>query len=260
MFIDTHCHLDILPEKSLQIDEEIEKAKNEDVSFVVESIDSFESNFTSVELSKKYKNFVFSLVGVHPQQVQNAPKNYLEVLQKLIDKNSENIVGIGEVGVDLHYSETLLTKRVQLEIFENLIELSIKNNLPVAIHTWDSFDETFEILSKFAGRVRGVIHSFSYTKIEAKKFLEKLDFFISFTGALTYPKNHHLHEAIVNLPKEKIVFETDAPFLPPTGFRGKPNSPRFVKEVYKFAKENFGISESQIFENSKKLFGAKFVL
>ncbi len=252
LFVDTHSHLDILEERGIDLEIEVENAKNSEISFIVQSIDSFESNFTSTQLAEKFKNFVFSLIGVHPQQVQFAPKNYLEILQNLLDRNREKVVAIGEIGVDLHYPETKETKKLQLEFFETLISFSVKNSLPIEVHSWDSFDETFEILKKFKGRVRGGIHSFSYGFFEAKKFIDELDFFISFAGSLTYPKNQNLHETISKIPKEKIVFETDSPFMPPTGFRGKPNSPLLVKEVYKFAKERFGIDERQVFENVKK--------
>jgi len=257
MYCDSHCHLDWLPKKGLSIDEEIKKAKGKNLKFVVQSIDSFEDNFSNINLAKRYPNFVFLLSGVHPQKSTEVKEGWFEKLESLIIRNQDLIVGIGEIGIDLHYENLKENLKNQTEVFERCVDLAIKLSIPVSVHSWDSFDETFEVLKKYKGKVSGVIHSFSYGKEEAKRIVSELDFFISFTGSLTYPKNYSLREALRSIPKDKIICETDAPFMPPQKFRGKPNSPHLVTEIYDFIEKEIGLEKETITNNSFNLFRVK---
>ncbi|HLS99891.1 MAG TPA: TatD family hydrolase, partial [Acholeplasma sp.] len=166
------------------------------------------------------------------------------------------VVAIGETGIDLYWRNDNLDK--QKAYFIKQLELAVKLDKPIIIHTRNSFKEAFECVKPFIGKVRGVFHSFS-SNIEDAKLAIEAGFYIGITGVVTFKKAEALHEIVTNIPLEHIVVETDGPFLAPVPFRGKRNVPAYNKYVVEKIAELKGISSEEVAakttDNAIKLFG-----
>ncbi|MFH1540898.1 MAG: TatD family hydrolase [Elusimicrobiota bacterium] len=251
--IDTHCHL---LDSSFDSDrkEVIERVFSSGVTKLIEI--SIEPNLwqSSLDLCKQYKN-IFCSIGFHP----NDADKYVDFLHLL---NDEKVVAIGECGLDYYRNNT--DKKIQIAVFEKQLEIAVKFKKPVIIHCrsglsaiGQSEEDVFNILSH-QKNITGVIHCFSSTIEFAEKFLQ-LGFYIGIDGPITYPNAKTLREVVKKIPLEKILLETDSPYLPPQNFRGKRNEPSYIKYIAEKIAEikNLPIFEiSKITdENAKKLFG-----
>jgi TatD DNase family protein len=188
----------------------------------------------SYEFAKRNEGFLFTL-GIHPStKAEDKDLAFLsDFVKKVIEDGHRNMLfGIGETGLD--YYRLRQPKNMQVYSFEYQIDLAIKNDIPVIIHSRDALQETLEILK--AKRPRGLMHCFSGDSKAAKEFLD-IGFYISFAGNLTYNKAHELHDAAKYVPMDRVMLETDAPFLTPVPFRGKKNRPEYVVHTYKFFAE-----------------------
>lgn len=222
--IDTHCHLDMLD----NIPEKIKRAKENNVNKIINPGISLESSKKAQELSLKYDNIYF-LSGIHPEELgEKTYENILKDLEEIeeIAKNKK-CLGIGEIGFEYHY-ENLIDKK-QKELFETQIEIAEKLNKPIIIHSRDSFSDTYNVLKNT--KQKTLIHCFDYGLFEMEKFLE-LDFYISFTGIITFKNaRKEIIECVKKIPENRLLIETDAPFLSPEPKRGNKNEPAFVKYV-----------------------------
>ncbi len=228
--IDTHCHLDMLD----NIPEKIKRAKENNITHIINPGISLESTKKIQELSSLYDN-VYFLSGVHPEELTK--KSYKDILKDLkeieeIAKNKK-CLGIGEIGFEYHY-ENLLDKK-QKELFEKQIEIAERLNKPIIIHSRDSFSDTYNVLKN--NKQKTLIHCFDYGLYEMEKFLE-LGFYISFTGMITFKNvRKEIIECVLKIPENRLLIETDAPFLSPEPKRGKINEPSFVKYILEKASE-----------------------
>lgn len=235
MFIDTHCHLNLIAKKDYNdefnekyfeiIENIIKESKKKGVtSFITIGTDLNES-VNCVNIAKKFKE-VYAVIGIHPC---DAAENWIEDFEKiqfLVKKQVENkVVGIGETGLDFYHKP--YDKERQIKVFENHIELAIKKDLPLVVHVRESALDVFNILHTYKNQAKGVIHCFSQDKDFAKKFLD-LGFYLGLNAPVTYPKNEWFREVVKFIPLDRILLETDAPFLPPQEFRGKKNSPEYI--------------------------------
>jgi len=221
--IDTHCHLDF-PEFDADRDEVIRRAQDNGIEYFVNIGSSLEGTKKSIELSKKY-DFIFATCGVHPHEADkfNAQDNKeLIALAK-----SNKVVAIGEVGLD--YFKNYSRAENQRPLFSSLVKLAKDLDLPLVIHNRQAQDDTLKIL-KAAKPVRAVVHCFSGDE-EFLKACLGLGFFISFTCNITYTKAEDLRELAKIAPLERLLLETDAPFLPPQELRGRRNEPLYVKNL-----------------------------
>lgn len=265
MFIDTHCHLNLLAKKDLETLLTVEqvdslklillRAKEQKVEIILTIGTSVIESNNCILISKKFSN-VYSVVGIHPCDCTNSWKNDFEKIDEMVLSKKENkIVGIGETGLDFYHKP--YDKDRQILAFRSHIELAIKNDLPLVIHLRNSAQDVYKILKDYKYSIRGVIHCFSEDKEFAKKFLD-LDFYLGFDGPITYPKNDTLREVARFTPLDKILLETDAPFLPPQQFRGKENFPEYIPLFAKViaSLKNIDLSdlEYQTTLNAKKLF------
>ncbi len=212
----------------------------------------------AVEVAKKYEN-VFASVGVHPHDA----KLYNDAAQnRLIDlvKSSEKVIAWGEIGLDFYYDHS--PRDVQIEVFKRQIRAAKSLNLPIIIHSREANDETVEILraecsgTEFRG---GVMHCFGGTPEMALDLME-IGFLISFAGNVTFPKAENLREAAGAVPLEKLLIETDCPFLAPVPFRGKRNEPSFVVHTANFLADFYDIEIESLANQTTQNFLAFFKL
>jgi len=248
--IDTHCHLTYEPLLG-KINEVLERAKADGVLGIIVPGTGLLNSQTTVDVSKNYAN-VWAGVGIHPCEAYKEKKGWVKELEDLIKKERQSIVMIGEVGLDYYHfedcqSELDKSKRIQVQktAFLQQICLARKYKLPLCIHSRMAFSDTYRILREEAQGVSTVIHCFSGTYDEAKQWLA-MGYMLSLTGMITYKKNDQLREMVKAIPMDRIMVETDAPFLPPEGFRGEICEPRFVKEVVSCIAQCKGLTFAEV--------------
>ncbi len=250
--IDTHTHI---YDKQFEedFDDVIDRIENQLEGIVSIGFD-LESSQKSVELAKKY-NFVHAVVGVHPVYISK----YNDEVEKEIEKlalNEEKVVAIGEIGLDYHWMAD--PKEVQAEGFRKQMALAEKVKKPVVIHTREALQDTLDILAEFPN-VGGILHCYPGSYEAAKPFLDR--YYLGIGGTLTFKNNKKTKELVEVLPLEKIVIETDCPYLTPVPFRGKRNEPIYTSYVAEEIAKIKNISVEEVIkvttENAKKIYGIK---
>lgn len=224
--IDTHAHLDF---DNFQIDfqEVIKRAEDNGVKRVINIASSPKSNKHVISLLKKHNNF-YAALGIHPHDSRLASDEDYGYI-KTQAKNEKRVVAIGEIGLDFHYNHS--APEIQKSVFRSFIRLAKELKLPVIIHDREAHEESLAILrEENAQETGGVFHCFSGDYEFAKKILD-FGFYISITGVVTFKKSHTLHEVVRKCPLDRLLVETDCPFLTPEPFRGKRNEPSYVKFV-----------------------------
>lgn len=230
MLVDSHCHLNMLQfEKDLE--QVISNAKNHNVKYLQTICTKIEDYAVIKELTEKYKN-LFCSFGIHPNEVDNS--NTILSTENII-KNSQytKTIGIGETGLDYYHKDS--KRENQKTSFVRHIEASRITKLPIIIHTRNADQDTQDILISEMknGNFPGLIHCFTASKELARKVLD-LGMYISISGIVTFKNATNLQEIVKWLPINRILIETDSPYLAPTPYRGKRNEPAFVKEVAEY--------------------------
>lgn len=251
--IDTHTHL-----YSEEFDEDraemIQRALNKGVTeFYLPAIDS-ESHEKMLQLEAEYPQQIFAMMGLHPCYVK--PETWekeLEIVENYL--NQRTFPAIGEIGIDLYWDKTTLD--IQIKAFEKQIDWAIEKDLPIVIHTRESFEETFEVLErKKHPKLRGIFHCFSGTLEQAKHAID-LGFVLGIGGVVTF-KNGKIDQFLHEIPLNKIVLETDAPYLAPVPFRGKRNESAYIELVAQKLVDIYKKDFSEIVhittENAKMIF------
>lgn len=250
MFIDTHCHLDF-PEFDPDRDAVIERAKAGGVRLMINIGSSLEGSRRSLELARLY-GCVFATVGIHPHEADAFDNELMKTLSHLARESK--VVALGEAGLDFfkNYSKP----ENQRVLFRQMIGLAKETSLPLVVHTRQAEGETLSLL-KEQMPLKAVVHCFSGDEKFLKECLE-LGFLVSFTCNITYKKARGLKELVRAVPLEKLMLETDAPFLPPEGFRGKRNEPLFVKmlaeEIARIKQVDVNEVARATTENAKRFF------
>ena len=251
--IDTHTHL-YLEQFKDDIDDVISRAKAIGVQrFYLPSINS-KYNQSMHDLEKKFPNDVFCMIGLHPCYVDDNFDLEIDFIKKQIEKHDYK--AIGEIGIDLFHEKKYFEQ--QVIAFEEQIKLAIDYDLPIVIHSRDSFDEIFKVLEKFkCEKLRGIFHCFTGNIDQAYRIID-LNFHLGIGGVLTF-KNGKISEFLKEIPINKIVLETDSPYLAPSPHRGSRNESSYLKIIAdKLAKVyNLEIDEiSNITQqNSIEIFG-----
>lgn len=239
MLVDTHCHMNMMvkstfdrlltPQEIKQAESIIHQAHRHEVTTLINVGTSLVESINCITLARTYQS-VWASVGIHPNDCTPSWRSDITELEKQIqNKESNKIVAIGECGLDRHYPDYNLQR--QKDAFKAQIELALKHDLALIVHTRDAADETLYSLEEFKGHItRGIIHCFSEDQSFANTALS-FGFALGFGGTLTYPKNDALRAVAINVPLESIVLETDAPFLPPQTLRGKQNHPANIQTV-----------------------------
>ncbi len=254
--VDVHAHL---CDERFDSDREsvLERTKNE-LEFAICASSNISSSKDSVNLAKEC-DFVYCTVGVHPEDVENFDINEVEKLAK-----NKKVVAIGEIGLDYFYLKDLQPeevekqKKLQKNAFILQIDLANKLNLPIVVHSRDAMGDTLQILKEHTPTKESLLHCYSGS-LESAQELIKLGFSFSFGGVTTFKNAKNVQEVVTNLPLQKIMLETDCPYLAPEPFRGTRNEPQNVKYVAdKIAKlKNTSYEEvvKVTTQNAKRLFG-----
>ncbi|MDD5432248.1 MAG: TatD family hydrolase [Candidatus Omnitrophica bacterium] len=221
MLVDTHCHLDF-PEFEQDRAEVISRAKNSGISYIINIGSSLKSSVASVKLAKEY-DFIYAAVGIHPHEADSFNKNEEEAIRELA--GNKKVVAIGEIGLD--YFKNFSKPENQPPMFKSMIAIAKESNKPLIIHSREAAEDSIRIL-KEAMPVRAVLHCFSGNEDFLKACLD-LGFYISYTCNITYKKAQNLRDMIKITPLDRLLLETDAPYLSPEGFRGKRNEPMQVR-------------------------------
>ncbi|MEG1823735.1 MAG: TatD family hydrolase [Cloacibacillus sp.] len=265
MFLtDAHCHLnkEYFPDG---LDGVFTRAAENDVRRMLFAASDVASSREALSLAEEKRRLpeIYALVGVHPHEASKVSCGYLDELAQLA--KSDRVSAIGEIGLDYFYDSS--PRDVQRRVFSEQVELAKKIGKPIVIHVRDAADRAAgpaneELLAMLkeqnAASVGGVIHCFSGTEEDAAAALA-LGFYISFAGPITYPKNQRLREIAMSVPLDRLLCETDSPYLAPQGFRGKANEPRHVRSVYEYLSmlKKMPLEEfsAAVKENGERLFG-----
>lgn len=257
MIFDTHAHYD-----DEQFDEDryevIERVHTQNVGNILNVAIDMETSKTSIELARKY-DFVYSAVGVHPHEVEKAPENYIKMLEELVNQNRDKVVAIGEIGLDYYYD--FAPRDMQQRFFIEQIELAKKLDLPVSIHDRDAHKDTMDIIKQYeVGKTGGILHCFSGSMEMANEVL-KCGLYIGVGGVVTFKKSKKIVEIIENIPMDRLLVETDLPYLTPEPFRGKRNESSYIKYVIDKIAEIKNLTPQEVEDittaNAKRLFKIK---
>jgi TatD DNase family protein len=261
--IDTHCHLD---DKAFEADrtEVFTRAQKAGVTTIINPADSVEGSRRVIAFARENAN-VFAAIGVHPSVLSRGSDQYDETfsldsaiaeLEKLAD--DQRVVAIGEFGLDVKHGSEDLDK--QKDVMRGLLSLAKKSELPIILHCRQAYDDLVEVLKDFSG-LRGVVHCFAGGPEDLKKVLA-LGLHVAYGGLVTFDKKTEaLHEAVQQTPLDRMLLETDAPFLTPVPRRGKRNEPAEVATIAQFIAELRGMPfadlAAQTTANARKLFALK---
>lgn len=249
-YIDSHAHYDD-EQFDADRDELLLRLNKGGVRNIVNIGCTIERSQFSVELAKKYP-FVYAAVGIHPEDASDAPSGYLDIIRKMAEY--EKVVAIGEIGLDYHFEG--FDREMQIRFFEEQLDLAKEMGLPVVIHSRDAAEDTMNILQK-RGEVSGVMHCFSGSAETAKQVLA-LGMNISFTGVLTFKNARRAVEALKVIPLDRLMLETDCPYMAPEPNRGKRCDSGMIVNVIEKIAEIKEVSPELVaektMENTMKLF------
>lgn len=251
--IDTHAHL-FANEFTEDLDEVVLRATSVGVGkILLPNID--ETTIESLKaITEKFPDIFLPMMGLHPTSVTDEWEKQLEVIYNELNMNK--YIAIGEIGIDLYWDKSTLT--IQKKAFEKQLEWSIDKKLPVSMHSRDAISEVIDSIKQIGeNSLCGVFHSFGGNDSELESVLSLENFFIGINGVVTF-KNSGLDKVLRNCPLEKIVIETDSPWLSPIPYRGKRNESSYLSEIVKKLSIIYGISESEIVnhttQNASKIF------
>ena len=224
-FIDTHVHLHF-PEYDSDRNQVIDQARQEGIEGFINVGTDVQSSEASLDLAQSY-DFIYATAGIHPHDAKLADDKSFQTLELLLQ--NERMVAIGEVGLDFFRDHS--PHDIQKEVLRRFLDLQKKIKKPLVLHCRDAYEDLMTLLKEESKPpFNGIMHCYSSDKSVMKRFLD-LGFYISFAGPLTYKKNDLLREACQACPLDRLLLETDAPFLPPQSVRGKRNESRFMNET-----------------------------
>lgn len=256
MFIDSHCHLNdpgLLP----RLDEVIKGAFAVGVTSLLCIGWDLESSKKAVEIAKAHPG-VYAAVGFQPENIDGHDLSELSEIKKLAQE--KEVVAIGEIGLDYHWKYDPATKKRQKEWFIAQIALANELGLPVSIHGRDASGDILSLLKAHPLKANGVLHCYSGS-VEILKELAKLGFYFGFDGPITYRNANTPKECVKACPLDRLLSETDSPYLPPVPFRGQSNEPKYIPYIVKQMAVLKGLDEAvvvqKIKENFERLFSVK---
>ena len=269
--VDTHTHLD-----GEEFDEDrsevILRAKEAGVGMVFLPAIDVKTSEAVLKLSQAYPGFAYPMVGLHPEEVKADWKEQLKKIEAILDehltavdglngiKYKSDYIAIGEIGLDFYWSREF--EKEQLEAFEKQVEWSCETGLPLMIHCRKAQNEMLHILRKWKDKLPGgVFHCFTGNQQEAKELLEYDNFVLGIGGVSTFKSSHLREDLPAAVPLERIVLETDSPYMAPVPYRGKRNESAFVVQVMKTLATAYGVSEEEVAkvtnQNVERVFGVK---
>jgi len=261
--VDAHCHLNFHAFEK-DYDEVIKRAVEKGVEIIINAGTSIESSKSAIELAQKYDN-LYAIVGIHPHHSDKVTKGWDKEIDSLA--KMPKVVGIGEVGMDYFSYKTngIVDPKIQRKVFTRQIEISIENKLPLQIHGRHAGKDILEIVSEYKNdllKIPGMFHCFAGNFDYLERVLS-LGFYIGFDGNITYkglaPKEDtSLSDLVAKTPLERLITETDAPYLTPIPHRGSRNEPGYViivgNSIAKIKNTSFDVVEKTTSENAKRVF------
>ncbi|MDY3947211.1 MAG: TatD family hydrolase [Ezakiella sp.] len=245
LFIDAHTHLD---DEAFDADRDnIIKSFNDDgVKLVINASSDLKSSLASYELAKINKN-IYAVVGVHPHEASGFSEKDIEEYKSMLE--DKKIVGIGECGLDYHYD--LSPRDIQKKVFERMIEFANEMDEPLVIHSREAVKDTLDMLFLLRKDRPTLIHCFTGAVEVARDYLN-LGYYLSIGGAVTFKNAKHVVESVKYAPLDRLMLETDAPYMTPVPFRGKRNEPKLIKYTITKIAEIKGISEEEVIDATNK--------
>lgn len=249
-FTDTHAH--IFSEYFNDINALLDSSKENNVYRILNAATNFNNIDEVLEIANKYSE-IYACIGIHPEDID---EDYTKLEKYIVDNlNNNKLIAIGEIGLDYYYTKE--NKEKQVELFEYQLSLAEKYNLPVVVHSREATMDTINSIKKF--KVRGVIHCFNGS-LETANIYIKLGFYIGVGGVMTF-KNSKIDTIIKDIPLDRIILETDSPYLTPEPYRKYSNEPKYIKTIAEYLSSIKGISLeeiSRITENNvNKLYNIK---
>ena len=276
-FIDTHCHLDgeEFSEDRLSV---MERAREAGVAAIFLPAIDLPSSQRILTLCEQYPDYLYPMIGLHPEEVKADWRHQLDAIKQLLTRSflrpvgsnrpkaerervgGENVLAIGEVGLDFYWSREF--EREQLEAFEQQVEWSVETRLPLMIHSRKAQNELVRILKKYERELPGgVFHCFTGNEKEAAELLQFDRFVLGVGGVLTFKKSHLPEVLPAAVPLNRIVLETDSPYMAPVPMRGQRNEPAYVAHVLDKMAEAYQVSRTELAEqtnrNVERVFGIK---
>ena len=269
--VDTHTHLD-----GEEFDEDraevIMRAKEAGVGMVFLPAIDVKTSEAVLKLSHEYPGYAYPMVGLHPEEVKADWKEQLKKIEAILDehltavdglngiKYKSDYIAIGEIGLDFYWSREF--EKEQLEAFEKQVAWACETGLPLMIHCRKAQNEMLHILRKWKDKLPGgVFHCFTGNQQEAKELLEYDNFVLGIGGVSTFKSSHLREDLTAAVPLERIVLETDSPYMAPVPYRGKRNESAFVVQVMKTLATAYGVSEEEVAkvtnQNVERVFGVK---
>ena len=252
---DTHAHIGLIYDDPIELLRVIQQAKQAGVARIV-SINNSLHDFAKVYPNLKAIPGIYHAVGVAPSEVTNPGADYINKIEEYL--KLPNVVAVGETGLD--YYKQFGDKRSQIELFISQLELAQKHNLPVIIHNRDAGKDVFDVLSERLPDSGAIFHCYSEDAAYAKKCLDaNMNVYFSFAGNLTYRNARNLHETVLNIPLDRILIETESPFMIPSEYREKKRTmPAYITSTANFLADILEMDReevsSQLWKNSCKIF------
>jgi TatD DNase family protein len=244
--IETHCHLDYLKEDELKVilDRSLEHHIEKIVTIAVAP-----TNLAKVRELTQAHEMIYGTQGIHPHEAKDVTPEVLEEIAQNI--NNDKIVAVGEIGLDYYYDKSPHAK--QIDAFEKQLQIAVDNDKPVVIHTREADEDTIAVLKNFSSSLKkkGVIHSFT-SSLDLAKFCLNEGFHLGFNGIITFNKAENVREVLRECPLERILVETDAPFLTPVPYRGKENAPFYLPFVAERIAQEKEIELDEVLRVSKQ--------
>ena len=256
-YIDTHCHLD---GEEFNVDREavVQRAREAGCTKVFLPAIDVKSCQMVLNVCAQYPDFCYPMLGLHPEEVRADWRKQLSVISNRLLADGQKSIAIGEVGLDFYWSREF--EQEQLEAFEEQVRWSIKTRLPLMIHCRKAQNELVTILKRYKDDLPGgVFHCFTGNEQEARQLLEFPRFVLGVGGVLTFKKSHLPEVLSATVPLDRIVLETDAPYMAPVPQRGQRNEPSFVRHIITRLAEAYHVGEEDICEktnsNVERIFG-----
>lgn len=248
--IDTHTHLDA-EEFDEDRAEAFARAREAGVGKVFLPAIDVKTTHAVLALSREYPGYAYPMIGLHPEEVKADWKDQLAELRKILDAQRNDFIAVGEVGLDYYWSHEF--EQEQLEAFEEQVKWSVETRLPLMIHCRKAQNEMVHLLRQYQKDLPGgVFHCFTGNQKEAEELLSFDNFVLGIGGVSTFKSSHLREDLPAAVPMNRIILETDSPYMAPVPYRGKRNESAFVVEVLKTLAKAYGVSEEEFAEQTNK--------
>ena len=256
MFVDTHCHLDGEEFNEDRV-EVMQRAREAGCKAIFLPAIDLLSSQRIVKLAQQYPDYLYPMIGLHPEEVRADWREQLAEIKSILPSP---VIAIGEIGLDFYWSREF--EKEQLEAFEEQVQWSVETQLPLMIHCRKAQNEMVHILKRYADKLPGgVFHCFTGNEKEAAELLQFDRFVLGIGGVLTFKRSHLPEVLPTTVPLERLVLETDAPYMAPVPMRGQRNESSYIRYIITRLAEAYGVDETVIChhtnENVKKVFGVQ---